>query len=139
MFKYELGHAIRVTISDEEGHVKARAEYKSGGNQYLIHYLTADGRGVDGWFEEEELSLVEEASGEEGRYGQFSSDCDGLRRVGCHRYSAANYANRNIPQLRQLLKEITEEYMINRDIKWYSLQSRLIDDATQAAYKRGAF
>ncbi|WP_180355088.1 hypothetical protein [Providencia stuartii] len=56
MFKHELGQVVQVTISGEQGHVKARAEY-----------------------------------------------------------------------------------MINHDIKWYSLQSRLIDDATQAAYKRGAF
>lgn len=139
MFKHELGQVVQVTISGEEGHVKARAEYKSGVNQYLIHYLTADGRGVDGWFEEEELSLVEEADCEEGRYGQFAPVSDGLRRVGTHRYSAANYTNRNVPQLRQLLKEVTEEYMVNRDLKWFSQQSRLIDDATQAAYKKGSY
>ncbi len=56
MFKHELGQVVQVTISGEEGHIKARAEYKSGVNQYLIHYLSADGRGVDGWFEEGELS-----------------------------------------------------------------------------------
>ncbi|HCR3197172.1 TPA: hypothetical protein ON497_003237 [Morganella morganii] len=59
MFKHELGQVVQVTISDEEGHVKARAEYHNGPNQYLIHYLTADGRGADGWFEEGELSPAE--------------------------------------------------------------------------------
>ncbi|QWL96605.1 hypothetical protein IZ183_17210 [Morganella morganii subsp. morganii] len=56
MFKHELGQVVQVTISGEEGHVKARAEYHNGPNQYLIHYLAADGRGTDGWFEEGELS-----------------------------------------------------------------------------------
>lgn len=29
-FKYTLGQVVFVTISGEEGHVKARAEYNSG-------------------------------------------------------------------------------------------------------------
>lgn len=56
MFKHEPGQVVQVTISGEEDHVKARTEYHNGPNQYLIHYLTADGRGADGWFEEGELS-----------------------------------------------------------------------------------
>lgn len=55
-FKHELGQVIQVIISGEKGSVKGRAEYASTGNQYLIHYLTADGRAVDGWFDEGELS-----------------------------------------------------------------------------------
>lgn len=58
MFKHELGQVVQVTISGEEGHVKARAEYHNGPNQYLIHYLAADGRGTHYWFEEGELSPV---------------------------------------------------------------------------------
>ncbi|EPL4404693.1 TPA: hypothetical protein ACGW2D_003757 [Morganella morganii] len=60
MFKHELGQVVQVTISGEEGHVKARAEYHNSPNQYLIHYLAADGRGTDGWFEEGELSPAEQ-------------------------------------------------------------------------------
>ncbi|MBW5406392.1 hypothetical protein ACISK3_07925 [Morganella morganii] len=60
MFKHELGQVVQVTISGEEGHIKARAEYHNGPNQYLIHYLAADGRGTDGWFEEGELSPAEQ-------------------------------------------------------------------------------
>ncbi|MEI9716327.1 hypothetical protein [Moellerella wisconsensis] len=56
MFKHELGQAVQVTISGEEGNVKARAEYQDGPNQYYIHYLSADGRAQDAWFEEGELS-----------------------------------------------------------------------------------
>lgn len=58
-FKHSLGQAVKVTISGESGSVKARAEYNSGPNQYLIHYLAADGRAVDSWFEESELSPAE--------------------------------------------------------------------------------
>ncbi|EPJ3763123.1 hypothetical protein NPI25_000450 [Providencia stuartii] len=56
MFKHELGQVVQVTISSEEGHIKARAEYHNGPNQYLIHYLAADGRAQEAWFEEGELS-----------------------------------------------------------------------------------
>ncbi len=51
-FKHELGQVVTVSISEEEGHIKARAEYTHGPNQYLIHYRAADGRAVDAWFEE---------------------------------------------------------------------------------------
>lgn len=46
-FKHELGQVVTVSISEEEGHIKARAEYTHGPNQYLIHYRAADGRAVD--------------------------------------------------------------------------------------------
>ncbi|HBX6134742.1 hypothetical protein LVT74_25675 [Klebsiella pneumoniae] len=55
-FKHERGQVVTVTISEEEGHIKARAEYTHGPNQYLIHYRSADGRAVDARFEEGELS-----------------------------------------------------------------------------------
>jgi hypothetical protein len=35
-FKHELGQVVTVTISEEEGHIKARAEYTHGPNQYLF-------------------------------------------------------------------------------------------------------
>lgn len=50
---------VKVTISGEQGHVKARAEYTNCRNQYLIHYLAADGRAVDSWFDEDELTPVQ--------------------------------------------------------------------------------
>ncbi|EKL3976924.1 hypothetical protein PRH55_000256 [Morganella morganii] len=62
-----------------------------------------------------------------------------LRRCGCHKFSAPNYAFRSIPQLRQLQKDLIEEYMNNRDIEWFSEQSRLIDAATQIAYSKGRY
>lgn len=57
-FKFELTQAVQVTVSGEEGHIKARAEYTTSGNHYFIHYLTADGRAADRWFEESELSAA---------------------------------------------------------------------------------
>ncbi|HHB8934186.1 TPA: hypothetical protein ACN7AP_001295 [Klebsiella pneumoniae] len=56
IFKHELGQVVNVTFSEEEGRIKARAEYTHGPNQYLIHYRAADGRAVDSWFEEGELA-----------------------------------------------------------------------------------
>lgn len=58
-FRHELGQVVKVTISGEEGHIKARAEYTTCANQYLIHYLAADGRAVDKWFDECELTPTE--------------------------------------------------------------------------------
>ncbi|MEG6430214.1 hypothetical protein QCN13_14770 [Enterobacter hormaechei] len=58
-FKHELGQSVKVTISGEKGHVKARAEYVNCRNQYLIHYLASDGRAVDSWFDENELTPVQ--------------------------------------------------------------------------------
>ncbi|HDT2133536.1 hypothetical protein F3J31_12725 [Enterobacter sp. Acro-832] len=55
-FKYGLKQQVKVAISGETGHVKARAEYANFTNQYLIHYLAADGRAVDSWFDESELT-----------------------------------------------------------------------------------
>lgn len=62
-----------------------------------------------------------------------------LRRCGCCKFSAPNYADRAIPQLRELLKDLTGEYMNNRDIEWFSEQSRLIDAAAQVAYSKGRY
>ncbi|WP_436882789.1 hypothetical protein [Enterobacter asburiae] len=57
-FKFELNQTVQVTISGEEGHIKARAEYTTSGNHYFIHYLAADGRATDRWFEESELTTA---------------------------------------------------------------------------------
>ncbi|MGG5933020.1 hypothetical protein [Salmonella enterica] len=41
-FVFELDQLVDICISDEWGQVKARAQYASGENQYLIHYQAAD-------------------------------------------------------------------------------------------------
>lgn len=60
-FKHVIGQVVQVTISGEQGHVKARAEYNAGPNQYLIHYQAAGGGAVDAWFEEGEISPAVDA------------------------------------------------------------------------------
>ncbi|HAT1567356.1 TPA: hypothetical protein I8X97_003523 [Citrobacter freundii] len=58
VFKHSLGQAVKISVSGEKGHVKARAEYTHCCNQYLIHYQAADGRAVDSWFEEGEIQAA---------------------------------------------------------------------------------
>lgn len=57
-FKYELSTPVEILISGEAGHVKARAEYVTNANAYLVHYKAADGRAVDNWFDESEIQAV---------------------------------------------------------------------------------
>jgi hypothetical protein len=54
-FKLELGEPVKLSKSEEKGHVTARAEYENGENQYLIVYLAADGRQVDAWWPETQI------------------------------------------------------------------------------------
>lgn len=70
-----------------------------------------------------------------GRHGDDVS----LRRCGHHKFSVGNYAGRPVSQLRQLIKEVTDEYMTNRDLEWYCEQSGLIEEATKIAYKQGRY
>lgn len=60
MFKFELGQKVKIAISEESGHVKARGEYLDAPNCYLIHYKAADGRADDRWFNEDDLANVTE-------------------------------------------------------------------------------
>lgn len=64
---------------------------------------------------------------------------EALRRRGYPKFSAPNYAFRPIPQLRELMSDLIDEYMDNRDIEWFSEQSRLIDAAAQVAYSKGRY
>ncbi|PWI80494.1 hypothetical protein DEO48_08340 [Enterobacter sp. CGMCC 5087] len=57
-FKYELTQVVQIAISGEEGHIKGRAEYATCGNHYFVHYLAADGRAAERWFEEGELTAA---------------------------------------------------------------------------------
>ncbi|MFQ6292906.1 hypothetical protein ACLMO3_21445 [Yersinia enterocolitica] len=55
MFDFELGQEVVITISGEQGSVKARAEYLSGSVQYYIFYKDATGRALSEWIEEADL------------------------------------------------------------------------------------
>ncbi len=55
-FKYELGQSVKVSISGETGVIKGRAEYTNCIDGYFVHYLAADGRAQDRWFNEDEIT-----------------------------------------------------------------------------------
>ena len=50
MFLYELNQKVKLILSGEKGSVIGRVEYVSTNPQYLIEYVAADGRQVEGWF-----------------------------------------------------------------------------------------
>ncbi|EBR4567683.1 hypothetical protein B1Q46_17175 [Salmonella enterica] len=57
-FVFEIDQLVDICISDEWGQVKARAQYASGENQYLIHYQAADKCARSAWFGESELDTA---------------------------------------------------------------------------------
>lgn len=57
-FRFQLGQQVSIAVSGEQGSIKGRAEYRASAQQYLIHYCAADGRAVDAWFEEGEITPV---------------------------------------------------------------------------------
>ncbi|EAO8184534.1 hypothetical protein AHV57_28385 [Salmonella enterica] len=57
-FAFELDQLVDIRISDEWGQVRARAQYASGENQYLIHYQAADKCARSAWFGESELDTA---------------------------------------------------------------------------------
>ncbi|MDZ7322052.1 hypothetical protein N4G41_10450 [Kosakonia sacchari] len=59
-FKFGLNQFIELSISGEMGHIKSRAESVSHSNQYLVHYKAADGRAQEKWFDEDDISAVED-------------------------------------------------------------------------------
>lgn len=59
-FKFDLNQFVAISISDEMGHIKSRAESCNHCNQYLVHYKAADGRAVESWFDEDDIIAVED-------------------------------------------------------------------------------
>lgn len=59
-FVFELDQLVDVSISDEWGQVKARAQYTDSENQYLIHYQAADKCARTNWFSESMLVATED-------------------------------------------------------------------------------
>ncbi len=54
-FKFNLADKVTLDISGENGEVLGRAEYTNGSNNYLVRYLSADGRAVEAWWLEDAL------------------------------------------------------------------------------------
>ena len=59
-FKLDLNQFVELSISGEMGHIKSRAESINHCNQYLVHYKAADGRAVENWFDEDDVTAVED-------------------------------------------------------------------------------
>lgn len=60
MFKFDLSQLVNISISDEWGEVKGRAEYSAHENSYFVHYKAGDGRAVSSWIDESDLHAVED-------------------------------------------------------------------------------
>lgn len=58
-FKFKLHDPVAIAISGEIGVVIGRAEYTNSTPQYLVRYKTADGRGVESWWSEDAIWIVE--------------------------------------------------------------------------------
>jgi hypothetical protein len=55
LFDFDLNQPVKLTLSGEEGHIIARAEYISSAPSYLVRYEAADGRQVEAWWDENAL------------------------------------------------------------------------------------
>nr|SAY45633.1 Uncharacterised protein [Serratia marcescens] len=60
MFTFELNQPVEVIISGEKGYIKARAEYTTSSDSYLIHGIDTQGKSFKKWFEEEDLRPSEQ-------------------------------------------------------------------------------
>jgi len=59
-FRYSLNQFMEISMSGEVGYIKARAESLNHCNQYLLHYKSADGLIRECWFDEDEISNIEQ-------------------------------------------------------------------------------
>ncbi|MEG0937927.1 MAG: hypothetical protein RSE32_03250 [Comamonas sp.] len=57
-FKFNLGQLVQISISGEQGQVRARGDGVERANQYLVHYKTAQGEATEQWWCEDQLELV---------------------------------------------------------------------------------
>lgn len=55
-FKYKLGQTVRLSASEERGHIIARAEYLTCEASYYVRYRAGDGRQVEAWWGESALT-----------------------------------------------------------------------------------
>lgn len=55
-FKFDLKQQVKIEVSGEVGEVRARAEYATSENSYLVLYKSADGRAVEAWWPESTLA-----------------------------------------------------------------------------------
>lgn len=60
-FEHSIGAHVELAMSKEKGRVVARAKFETGVRQYLVRYVAADGRQVEGWFESDAVRNVNAA------------------------------------------------------------------------------
>ncbi|TDB57229.1 hypothetical protein [Photorhabdus khanii] len=60
MFRYSINQAVKINISGEMGYIKGRAEYRNHISSYLLVYKTYDFRAAEAWFDEDDISSVDE-------------------------------------------------------------------------------
>jgi hypothetical protein len=63
-FLFVLNDAVRISCSQEAGHIVGRAQYSNSENQYLIRYQKANGEAVERWWGESALELVQDSEKE---------------------------------------------------------------------------
>lgn len=56
-FAFDLDAQVQLAMSGEEGVILGRAEMRGKPNQYLVRYKSADGRLVEGWWDEDALGM----------------------------------------------------------------------------------
>lgn len=57
-FKFELDQEVIIAVSNEQGLIIARAQYRTSENQYLLRYKNNEGRAVEEWWGESALYSV---------------------------------------------------------------------------------
>ena len=60
-FKFNLGQPVQISISGEQGQVRARGDGVERANQYLVHYKSAQGMATEAWWNEDQLEPIEAA------------------------------------------------------------------------------
>ena len=59
-FKFNLGQPVQISISGEQGQVRARGDGIERPNQYLVNYKTAQGSATEQWWYEDQLESAPE-------------------------------------------------------------------------------
>lgn len=54
-FKFNLNQKVAISISGEQGLVRARSDSANGYNQYQIAYCNAQGAATEAWWAEDQL------------------------------------------------------------------------------------
>lgn len=56
-YAFQLGQAVVINVSGEQGTVRARGDGVDRPNQYFVSYCNAQGVATEQWWNEDQLSL----------------------------------------------------------------------------------